>query len=103
MLKIIVLTTRYNTKNNVKFKTNKIDNIKIIYNFLTIVDEIKKFSNWIVFFLIDIIFEKNRNITSIEFEIQNAIDILSSFIIFNNHELAKYLNLIKQKIDSYII
>ena len=45
MLKIIALTTRYNAKNNVKFKTNKIDDIKIIYNFLTVIDEIKRFSN----------------------------------------------------------
>ena len=102
MLKVIVLTTRYNTKNNVKFKTNKIDNIKIIYNFLIIVNEIKKFSNWIVFFSIDIILKKNRNITSIEFKVQNAIDILNSFIIFDNYKLAKCLNLIKQKIDNYI-
>ena len=54
-------------------------------------------------FSIDIIFEKSRNITSIKLEIQNAIDISNSFIIFNDHELAKYLNLIKQRIDNYII
>ena len=102
MLKIIALTTKYNTKNNVKFKTNKINDIKIIYNFLTIVDKIKKFLNWIMFFSIDIIFKKNRNITSIKFEIQNAINILNSFIIFNNYKFAKCLNLIKQKINNYI-
>ena len=45
MLKIIVLTTKYNAKNNVKFKTSEINNIKIIYDFLTVVDEIKKFLN----------------------------------------------------------
>ena len=38
MLKIIVLTTKYNTKNNVKFKINKINDIKIIYNFLTVIN-----------------------------------------------------------------
>ena len=102
MLKVIALTTKYNTKNNVRFKTSKINDIKIIYDFLTVVDEIEKFSNWIVLFSIDIIFKKNRNIMSIELEVQNAIDISNSFIIFDNYEFAKYLNLIKQRIDSHI-
>ena len=102
MLKIIVLTTKYNAKNNVKFKTSEINNIKIIYDFLTVVDEIKKFLNWIVFFLINIIFEKSRDIASIEFEIQNVINISSSFIIFDDYKFAKCLNLIKQRIDNYI-
>ena len=102
MLRVIALTTRYNAENDVRFKTNEIDDMKIIYDFLTVVDEIEKFSSWIVLFSIDIILEKNRNITSIELEVQNAIDISSSFIIFDDHELAKCLNLIKQKIDNYI-
>ena len=45
ILKIIALTTRYNAKSDVKFKTNEIDNMKIIFEFLTIVNEIEKFLN----------------------------------------------------------
>ena len=45
MLTIIALTTKHDAKSDVKFKTNEIDDIKSIYDFLTIVDEIKKFLN----------------------------------------------------------
>ena len=45
ILKIIALTTKYNAKSDVKFKTNEIDNMKIIFEFLTIVNEIEKFLN----------------------------------------------------------
>ena len=69
MLRIIALTTRYNAKSNVRFKTSEINDMKIIYNFLTIVDKIKGFPNWIVLFLIDIILEKNRSIASIKLEV----------------------------------
>ena len=97
------MTTRYDAGSDVKFRTGEIGGMKIIYGFLIVVDEVEGFLNWIVFFLIDIVFEKSWGIASIEFGVQDAVDILSSFIIFGDYELARCLDLIRQRIGSYMI
>ena len=63
----------------------------------------KKFSNREMIFSIDIILKKRRIITSINFEIENAIHISSTFVILDNDELARFLTLIKQKVVDHMI
>ena len=81
----------------------RIRDVKFIESFLTIVYKMKKFSNREIIFSIDIILKKRRIITSINFEIKNAIHISSMFVIFDNDELARFLTLIKQKIVDHMI
>jgi len=38
----------------------------------------------------------------IELKVQNTIDISSSFVIFSNNELARFLTLIEQRVDSHM-
>ena len=61
------------------------------------------FSNKEITFSINVIFEKWRIVSFIKFKIQNAVDILNLIVIFNNNRLLKFLSLIRQKIDDYII
>ena len=77
--------------------------MKFIKSILTVVKEMKEFSNKKIIFLINVIFEKWKTVLFIKFEIQNAVDILSLIIIFSNNELLKFLLLTKQKVSDYII
>ena len=86
-----------------RFKSNKIWDVKFIKSILAVVKEMKGFSDKKITFSINIIFEKQRTVLSIKFEIQNAIDISSLIIIFNNNKLLRFLLLIRQEVGSYII
>jgi len=70
---------------------------------LTIVQKIKRFSNKEIIFLVDIVLKQKRAKTSITFEVQNAINILRFFVIFNNNRFTRFLTLFRQRIDTNII
>ena len=86
-----------------KARDARIRDVKFIESFLTIVYKMKEFSSREMIFSIDIILKKRRIITSINFEIENAIHISSTFVILDNDELARFLTLIKQRIVDHII
>ena len=86
-----------------KVRDARVRDVKFIESFLTIVYKMKKFSNREIIFSIDIILKKRRIITSINFEIENAIHISNTFVILDNDEFAKFLTLIKQKVVDHII
>ena len=64
--------------------------------------KMKGFSDREIIFLINVVFEKQRAVLFIQFEIQNAVDILNSITILSNNELLRFLLLIKQRIDDYM-
>ena len=67
--------------------------MELIKSFLTIVNEVERFSSRKISFPIDIIFEERRTILPIEFRIQNMIDILSSFAILSYDRFVRFLTL----------
>ena len=67
--------------------------MKLIKSFLTIVNEVERFLSRKISFSINIIFEKWQTILPIEFEVQNTIDILSSFIILSYDRFMRFLTL----------
>ena len=69
--------------------------MKLIKSFLTIVNEVERFSSRKISFLIDIIFEERRTISPIEFGIQNTIDISSSFAILSYDRFMRFLTLVR--------
>ena len=69
---------------------------------LTIVQKIKKFLNREIIFLVNIVLEQNKVKTSIIFKIQNTINILRFFAIFNNNRFTRFLTLFRQRIDNNI-
>ena len=64
--------------------------------------EIKRFSDREITFSIDVVFEKQRTVLFIKFEIQNVVDISSSIAILSNNRLLRFLLLIRQGIGGYI-
>ena len=76
--------------------------MKFIKSILAVVKEIEEFSDKKITFLIDVIFEKQRTVSFIKFEIQNAVDIPSLIIIFSNNRLLKFLLLIRQGVSDYV-
>jgi len=69
---------------------------------LTIVQKIKKNLNREIIFLVDVVLKQNKVKTSITFKIQNAINILKFFVIFDNNRFTRFLTLFKQRIDSNV-
>ena len=67
--------------------------MKLIKSFLTIVNEVERFSSRKIFFSINIIFEKRQTILPIEFKVQNTINILSSFAILSYDRFMRFLTL----------
>ena len=67
--------------------------MKLIKSFLTIVNEVERFSSRKIFFSINIIFEERQTISPIKFEVQNTIDISSSFAILSYDRFARFLTL----------
>ena len=67
--------------------------MKLIKSFLTIVNEVERFSSRKISFSIDIIFEKWQTISPIEFKVQNTIDIPSSFAILSYDQFVRFLTL----------
>ena len=76
--------------------------MKFIKSILAVVKEMKGFPDKEITFPINIIFEKQRTVSSIKLEIQNAVDIPSSIIILNNNRLSKFLSLIRQGVSDYM-
>ena len=70
---------------------------------LIIVQKIERFSNKEIIFSINIVFEQNKAKISIIFKVQNTINILRFFVIFNDNRFTKFLTLSKKRIDSNII
>ena len=103
IVEIATLTTWNNAKFNMRARDARVRDVKFIESFLTIVYKMKKFSNREMIFSIDIILKKRRIITSINFEIENAIHISSTFVILDNDEFARFLTLIKQKVVDHMI
>ena len=62
----------------------------------------KGFPNREIIFLINVVFEKWRIVSSIKLGIQNTVDIISLIIILSNNRFLKFLLLIRQEIDGYI-
>ena len=67
--------------------------MKLIKSFLTIVNKVERFSSRKISFPINIIFEERQTISPIEFEVQNMIDISSSFAILSYDQFARFLML----------
>ena len=67
--------------------------MELIKSFLTIVNEVERFSSRKISFSIDIIFEERRTISPIKFEVQNTIDIPSSFTILSYDRFTRFLTL----------
>ena len=99
---IITLTARNHTKINIRFKSSKIWDVKLIKSILTIIKKMKRFSDREITFPINVIFKKQRTVSSIKFEIQNVVDILSLIIILNNNRLSRFLLLTRQEISDYM-
>ena len=67
--------------------------MKLIKSFLTIVNEVERFSSKKIFFSINIIFKEQQTILPIKFKVQNTIDILSLFAILSYDWFARFLTL----------
>ena len=100
--KIITLTARNCTKIDIKFKSSRVWDMKFIKSILTVVKKMKRFSNKEIIFLINVIFEKQRTVSFIKFEIQNTVNISSSIIILSNNRLSRFLPLVRQEVSGYM-
>ena len=76
-----------------RFSSGRVQSVKLIKSFLTIVNEVERFSSRKISFSIDIIFKERQTILPIEFEVQNTIDISSSFAILSYDRFARFLTL----------
>ena len=73
--------------------SGRVQSVKLIKSFLTIVNKVKRFSSKKISFSINIIFEERQTISPIEFKVQNTIDIPSSFTILSYDWFARFLTL----------
>ena len=73
--------------------SSRVQSVKLIKSFLTIVNEVERFSSRKISFPINIIFKERRTILPIKFEVQNTIDILSSFAILSYDRFVRFLTL----------
>ena len=76
--------------------------MKFIKSILTVVKEMKKFSNREIIFLIDVVLEKGKTVLFIKLGIQNVIDISSLIAIFSKNRLLRFLLLTRQKVSDYM-
>ena len=76
--------------------------MKLIKSILAVVKEMERFLNREITFSINVIFKKQRIVSSIKFEIQNAVDISNSIIILSNNRLLRFLLLVRQGVSDYI-
>ena len=76
--------------------------MKFIKSILAVMKEMEEFSNKKITFSINVIFEKQRTVSFIKFEIQNAVDILNLITILSNNGFLRFLSLIRQEIDDYV-
>ena len=87
------MTTRNCTWCDMRSSSGRVQSVKLIKSFLTIVNEVERFSSRKIFFPIDIIFKERQTISPIEFRIQNIIDISSSFAILSYDRFVRFLTL----------
>ena len=73
--------------------SGRVQSVELIKSFLTIVNKVERFSSRKISFSINIIFEEQRTILPIKFEVQNTIDIPSSFAILSYDRFARFLTL----------
>ena len=76
--------------------------MKLIKSILAVVKEMKGFSNREIIFSINVIFEKQRTVSSIKFKIQDLIDISNLITILSNNRFLRSLLLIRQEVSSYM-
>ena len=76
-----------------RFSSGRVQSIELIKSFLTIVNEVERFSSRKISFPINIIFEERQTISPIEFRVQNTIDIPSSFAILSYDQFTRFLTL----------
>ena len=76
--------------------------MKLIKSILAVVKEMKRFSDRKITFPIDVVFKKQRTVSSIKLGIQNTVDISSSIIIFSNNRLSRFLLLTRQGVSDYM-
>ena len=76
--------------------------MKLIKSILTVVEEMKGFSDREITFSINVVLEKQRTVSSIKLGIQNAVDISSSITILSNNRLSRFLSLIRQEVSGYM-
>ena len=69
--------------------------MKLIKSILAVVEKMEGFPDKKITFSINVIFEKQRAVSSIKLKIQNVIDISSLIVIFSNNELLRFLLLIR--------
>ena len=100
---VVTLTVRNCTRIDMGSRSDEIWSIKLIKSILTVVKEMKRFSNREIIFLINVIFKKWRTVLFIKFEIQNVIDISSLIIILSNNGFSRFLLLIRQEVSDYMI
>ena len=81
----------------------KTRNMIFVKSLLTIIKKIKWFSRKKMIFSIHVVLKKRRLATTIEFEIENNVDVSSTFIVNDDNEFSRNLILIKQRIDNCII
>ena len=87
------MTTRNCTWCDMRFSSGRVQSVKLIKSFLTIVNKVERFSSKKISFSIDIIFEERQTILPIKFRIQNTIDISSSFAILSYDRFVRFLTL----------
>ena len=78
-----------------RFSSSRVQSVKLIKSFLTIVNEVERFSSRKISFSINIIFEERQTISPIKFEVQNMIDISSLFIILSYDRFMRFLTLVR--------
>ena len=100
---IMALTVRNCTRIDMRFRSSGIWNVKFIKSILAVVKKMKRFSDKEITFLINVVFKKQRTVSSIKFKIQNTVDISNLIIILSNNRFLRFLSLIRQEVNSYII
>ena len=76
--------------------------MKLIKNILAVVEKMKGFSGREITFPINVVLEKQRAVSFIKLEIQNAVDIPSLIAILSNNRLLRFLPLARQGVDGYM-
>ena len=92
---IVTLTARNCIKIDMRFRNSRVWDVKLIKSILTVMKEMKGFSDKEIIFSINIVFKKWRIVLFIKFGIQNAVDILNLIVIFSNNRLSRSLPLIR--------
>ena len=87
------MAMRNHTWCDMRSGSSRVQSVELIKSFLTIVNEVERFSSKKISFSINIIFEEWQTILPIEFEVQNTIDISSSFAILSYDRFTRFLTL----------